>query len=566
MSNKMLFIALNNSQLLTYSELKQWATERSRPVTGKRRGYVVVYSFGTQVYKSETFDLTEQALDRCLDYISGLLALTSHNLSFVLVSWKIENQLPVVSTTKFGSQLQFRKTTDSVVVTLRPGGYEKMVLNINSSVESVRKKTKRPPRSGMSKLKGLRQNPETKTLTYQNVSCTTNGGCNTTFPTKKTYNRTYGSVRTPGYMALKRKGQLPPNVYSMSLVEVEAGFVSSSKVWTNVVNVVTNEQTGSPFLLDTDIPSGHLGVDENLLISKLAGKINTSRGNLAESLVQSNMTVSLITGALTHMGTFLQLVTGGSPQAITKFLGSTKGSNAFAKGVSLLKKSGYSGSKLLAKSWLEYRYGWLPLIADVQAGLGAFNSLSVKNPGILSVTASRRVSSSSNSKTVYATNPDFSPRTRYYYTKTTTVCKIGIRYKLDSQLVSAISGLGLTSPVSLAWELVPFSFVVDWFLPIGPALQAFSAFEGLTFMSGYKTYFTKVEKSLISNESYKHTDPHPPNSYTLKESGGCNGRRVIMGRSVLTNFPGPKIPRLKSPFSFIHAANAAALVVKMMTR
>jgi len=566
MSSRKSFLNANNYQLLTISELKQWATERDRPTTQQRLAYVLVYSYRTQIFKSGTFLLILSVLGELLDRISVLLEPTSHELSFVLVSWRIENLPLVVSTTHFGSQLRFHREGDTVRVALRDGGYEKIIDSINSSVRWVRRKTGQPPLSKLKRtVKGLRANPETKTIAYQTINCIPTG-CTTSNFTKKVFNRTYASVRTPGYMALKKKGQLPPHTYSLNLVDVEPGFFTSSKVWTGQPHFVEFESTANSNLLETDIASGHLGVDENLLIAKLAGKINKSRGNLAESLVQGNLTVRLIKDNIVRLGTFVSLLNGGSPKAISKFLGSTRSSRTFAGVVSKLRRSGLSGTKLLAQIWLEARYGWMPLIQDIDNSMGALKSLSLKDPGILSVTASRRSTTNVVRKVVYATNPDTSPRTRYYYEKRSTVCKIGVRYKLDSNLVLAISGLGLTSPVSLFWELAPFSFVVDWFLPIGPALEAFSAFEGLTFMSGYKTYFTKADSFLNVSENYTHTDPNPLNSYVLKDRGNCYGKRIIMGRSVLTNFPGPRLPMLKSPFSFIHAANAAALVAKALIR
>jgi hypothetical protein len=31
--------------------------------------------------------------------------------------------------------------------------------------------------------------------------------------------------------------------------------------------------------------------------------------------------------------------------------------------------------------------------------------------------------------------------------------------------------LGLTDPLSVVWEIIPYSFVVDWFLPVGTYLE-----------------------------------------------------------------------------------------------
>jgi hypothetical protein len=488
------------------------------------------------------------------------------------VSWRIENQLPVVSTTSFGSQLNFSVKRGKVVVSLRPGAYEKIIDSINSSVSEVRKKT--PEHFQVTNLtsakrylrtKGLRASPETKSIVYQTSNCLPTGCTIVSNLVKKTFERTYTSVRTPGFVSLRKKGQLLPNAYSLDLVNVERGDWNSLKTWTGQPWFVNFTSTASPYLLHTDIPLGHLGVDENLLINKLAGKINPSRANLAEDVAQSHLTVSLMTESFSRFKTFLTLILGGNVPALRVFLGGARRSNAFLTGLVVLRRGGLSGVSLLAALWLEYRYGWLPFLQDIDASVSAFKSYGLKDPGIVSVSASRRKTTNVVRKVLYASNPDGSFRTRYYYEKVATVCRMGVRYKLDSKLIATMSGLGLTSPLALTWELVPFSFVVDWLLPIGPALNAFSAFEGLSFMTGYKTYFTRASVYQKVKEVYVHTDPNPLNSYVLNEFGACYGERVKVNRIRLTAFPGNRIPQLKSPFSFIHAANAAALVTRMLT-
>jgi hypothetical protein len=121
------------------------------------------------------------------------------------------------------------------------------------------------------------------------------------------------------------------------------------------------------------------------------------------------------------------------------------------------------------------------------------------------------------------------------------------------------SQLGLTSPISLGWELIPFSFVIDWFLPIGAALNAASAFDGLTFHSGYKAYRTEKRSQIDYNLSDTSTDA----TYDRKEqiSGSGTGTSIHYTRTKLTSFPSARVPTVKNPVSLIHAANAVALVI-----
>jgi len=41
------------------------------------------------------------------------------------------------------------------------------------------------------------------------------------------------------------------------------------------------------------------------------------------------------------------------------------------------------------------------------------------------------------------------------------------------------SQLGFVNPVSVAWQLVPFSFVVDWFVNVGQFIGSYTDFVGV---------------------------------------------------------------------------------------
>jgi hypothetical protein len=52
-------------------------------------------------------------------------------------------------------------------------------------------------------------------------------------------------------------------------------------------------------------------------------------------------------------------------------------------------------------------------------------------------------------------------------------------YTISSIPIKLLTIVGLSDPLSVAWEVVPFSFVLDWFLPIGNYIESFSAERGL---------------------------------------------------------------------------------------
>jgi hypothetical protein len=47
--------------------------------------------------------------------------------------------------------------------------------------------------------------------------------------------------------------------------------------------------------------------------------------------------------------------------------------------------------------------------------------------------------------------------------------------KLSGDIAAFVQGMGIRPSLATAWELIPFSFVVDWFLPLQPLLQRVAA-------------------------------------------------------------------------------------------
>lgn len=59
-------------------------------------------------------------------------------------------------------------------------------------------------------------------------------------------------------------------------------------------------------------------------------------------------------------------------------------------------------------------------------------------------------------------------------------------------------------PAVTAWEVVPFSFIADWFINIGDAIAAFSPFATGTFK--YATFSTTVE-DIVTHSGYVSSRP-----------------------------------------------------------
>lgn len=131
-------------------------------------------------------------------------------------------------------------------------------------------------------------------------------------------------------------------------------------------------------------------------------------------------------------------------------------------------------SKYLGSKWLEYRYGWTPLVGDINS---AMKLVKVAYFPELSRTTMIDRSESSTPETFVGMNllaPCYF--TLRYATESTTVttdraaCYFSI---VNSKQFQAVRyGTSLTNLPALIWELVPYSFVLDWWLDLGTWIRA----------------------------------------------------------------------------------------------
>lgn len=59
------------------------------------------------------------------------------------------------------------------------------------------------------------------------------------------------------------------------------------------------------------------------------------------------------------------------------------------------------------------------------------------------------------------------------------------------------NAMGLVNPASIVWELIPFSFIVDWFANVGQCLAAWNDFVGLELSEVTETEFTRIQRDSI---------------------------------------------------------------------
>lgn len=101
------------------------------------------------------------------------------------------------------------------------------------------------------------------------------------------------------------------------------------------------------------------------------------------------------------------------------------------------------------------------------------------------------------------------------------------------QLEPNWSSFTLGNPLELAWEVIPFSFVVDWAIPVGDALSALDALKDVKSIVG----------TVTTKKKYKHSFEHAKvedQGYTMIVPASC----VYSSHQRTTNYsiPLPRVP------------------------
>lgn len=270
------------------------------------------------------------------------------------------------------------------------------------------------------------------------------------------------------------------------------------------------------------------GNDDLNLIGKLREKVAGSDFNLGVFLGEGHEALKMITSAATTLYRAVRALRKGDLVGAAAVMKMTRGTASAYK----MKKKDPIGSR-----WLELQYGWMPLLQDIHGG-AEFLAHHLNVPYAVSYRVRRKVG---GKYTV-------SPLAQAVDVKCYTSCQIIAR--IEEVDVPTLSGL--LNPLSVAWELVPFSFLADWVLPVGNYLDARGLASALTgtFVTTRKNYFASS------------VGGHQPSVDTTYSNVLIRDLNLTISRTVSTtlNVPLPNVKTFGQVTSWKHAANALALL------
>lgn len=149
------------------------------------------------------------------------------------------------------------------------------------------------------------------------------------------------------------------------------------------------------------------------------------------------------------------------------------GADIVAEISSVQRRHGLHGTKTLetvANAHLEVIFGWKPLLADIHASCTSVIQLADQYGFV---------------KTSHTANGSVKVGFDTYATTSRVSYSTGVRMSNPNRWLAERAGL--LNPVTVAWDLVPWSFVVNMFVNTGQLAQQITDFAGLTFFDTYST-------------------------------------------------------------------------------
>lgn len=346
----------------------------------------------------------------------------------------------------------------------------------------------------------------------------------------------------------KPAGWVPPTGYTLNVVEYRRAHGSTyAKYLKGPAFQLYEGCVGSgrfnslnhfnELLLETEM------LDSTLLNSaliKARGKLKSSSVNLGVAWAERSRTAHLVGDTAIRLAKSVVLLKRGSVRRAMDNLGISS------------SKRQPRGSNV-PKKWLELQYGWKPLLSDVY---GACDALSKRHKSDWRITAKSSASQTETRLKTWRLG-------EAGYGAVTVERRAFVRIDAlpYNEALISLASLGVLNPLMVGWELVPFSFVVDWFLPVGNYL------DGLDAMLGYDAANTYTSQTNFAKAKWEERGRVYTEADWLYQNNYLGYKRVVkMTRSVTNGVPLAKPPWVKNPVSLGHMANGLALLSQAFGR
>jgi len=274
---------------------------------------------------------------------------------------------------------------------------------------------------------------------------------------------------TPGWHSQLALGEPVLNPYS----------TEGSKIQTHIgttASLTSLSGGDTSYILDLDGPivnpvvvESYTGVsdlsDHQVLAATAAeAKMLSGAADTAVSIIEARKTLDMVSN---RVGQLMQI--------LLRARRSIRNGSAVRVIRGFLSRDGFDNALNL---WMEYRYGWRPLLYDIASHQQALENIL---NGDVNKRWHVRAVSDPGAETVVHADVSLGIVSPYQFRPISLTGDIdivpiragslaGYYYRVNPRTQASLYWLGFESPLKVIWDLVPYSFVADWFANVGDYL------------------------------------------------------------------------------------------------
>jgi hypothetical protein len=371
-------------------------------------------------------------------------------------------------------------------------------------------------------------------------------------------------VVTPDFMARRNSGQIINNLYDNVkswTTHVPLSFISQQDLVYNLPSTDHAEYNSNGIVLYNDprrllnapalLPAASVEIDrlKNLAITQVWAKVNSAPAESLVTMAEAAKTIQSVTrlfqAALPLLKKLHQLrEMRRNPSSIIAILG--RANRRYSKKKKFVKMAKDLYHADAAKYWLEVRYGLRPIYYDIRDTVKAFNEVGSKRRTRFTATTA---DSAALSDTVIDVPDVYWGTSLADYLRTSSrsvVVSAGVLVESKMKTITVKEAFGLDHWLSLGWELVPYSFVVDWFLNTGAYV---AALQGNTTVKPLTSWVTTRDLNTRTVEMTRWDRPKltdPAYGYWTNDYLNWSGGKMTQTTQSVHREPNPVMPSLPS--------------------
>lgn len=243
-------------------------------------------------------------------------------------------------------------------------------------------------------------------------------------------------------------------------------------------NVISAHRDSPETMLSRFVTPYERFIFEERMRSKLEGRIGASASLGSAVFAEGTESVRMAVDSLERFANIARAIRRPNFKRLRKAMKSSKRPDL------AFKKAG--------GSWLEFSFGWAPLVGTV---LDAMEATGADFP-------KTEVKASLTREYNFNIPERYDKDTRIESGRVTRFMKISYDATVTNPNTWLLGRLGLLNPAEWVWEAIPYSFFVDYFVNIGDLIHNMSKYAGVDMQHRYTTQVISTNHEIYYNRVY----------------------------------------------------------------